>query len=102
MAVRLPEELITKTAEGKTVLFVGAGMSRLSVLPGWTDLLLRAVDWAEEKQIKLGDAESIRRDDGSGNLTVAAQEIRSHMGLCGTSPFLARDFRNDKLKLWNR
>lgn len=29
MPVSLPEELVNRTAEGKTVLFVGAGIKRL-------------------------------------------------------------------------
>jgi TolA-binding protein len=38
MPVTVPEELAAQTAEGNTVLFVGAGMSRPR-LPGWRDLL---------------------------------------------------------------
>lgn len=70
MAVSVPKELATRTAEGETVLFVGAGMSQPE-LPGWSGLLKEMLKWARGESIQL-DFDSIEELIAENDLLLAA------------------------------
>jgi formylglycine-generating enzyme required for sulfatase activity len=98
MPVALPDELVIQTAQGDTVLFVGAGMSQPQ-LPGWRSLLEQMLKWAGRQQISLGDAEdSVRELINQNDLLLAAQELRSRLGENNFCQFLRELFRNRDLK----
>ena len=98
MPVAVPEELTVQTAEGNTVLFVGAGMSQPR-LPGWRDLLSEMLDWAVSQSISLGGEEEAIRDlIGRGKLPLAAQLLRERLGEGDFCRFLRRVFRDPSLQ----
>ena len=62
MDPKIPDELLTRTAAHKTVLFVGAGLSRPQ-LPGWADLLHQMLAWTLAQGISL---DSVKGATGPG------------------------------------
>jgi len=99
VAVEIPKELAERMAEGRVVLFVGAGMSQPQ-LPGWLQLLERMLDWTRDQRISLdGMEDSIRDLIAQGDLLLAAQELRSRMGESNFHRFLQEVFRDPQLAL---
>jgi len=97
VAVDIPKELAERMAEGRVVLFVGAGMS-LPQLPGWLQLLERMLDWTRDQHISIeGMEDSIRDLIAQGDLLLAAQELRSRMGESNFHRFLQGVFRDPQL-----
>src|SRR6266567_4707645 len=96
MSVLIPDQLRKSMAEGNTVLFVGAGMSRPH-LPGWSDLLRQMLVWARSNSISLDEKEidELIRD---GDLLLAAQELRSRFGESNFRQFIKKIFRDPNLK----
>ncbi len=77
MAIRIPDELSKAVANGRAVLFVGAGMSRPQ-LPGWVGLLERMRDWAAKEGI--APPAHLATLIGRGKLMLAADELRRALG----------------------
>src|SRR5437879_3631334 len=98
VAVEIPRELAERMAERRVVLFAGAGISQPQ-LPGWTDLLKRMLTWAGEQGIRLdGMEDSIGELIATGDVLLAAQELRSRMGEPNFFRFIQEVFREPGLK----
>jgi formylglycine-generating enzyme required for sulfatase activity len=98
VAVEIPRELAERMAEGRVVLFAGAGMSQPQ-LPGWKGLLELMIEWTREQQISLdGMEESILELIGQGDVLLAAQELRSRMGESNFFQFIQEVFRAPGIK----
>ena len=69
MSVPIPDKLIERTADGRTVLFVGAGMS-MPELPGWKALLEEMAKWCGRQGIRV-DRDSIEELIAGGDLLLA-------------------------------
>ena len=94
----VPPDLAARTAQGETVLFVGAGMS-MPRLPGWKELLERMLAWARAQHVALGGTEdSIRDLIARGKLLLAAYELRSRLGESNFCRFVREVFRDPALQ----
>lgn len=72
MAIRIPAELAKAVANGRAMLFVGAGMSRPQ-LPGWEVLLRLMTEWARSNGF--APPPDIAKLIGKGKLMLAAEQI---------------------------
>ena len=79
MLPAIPQELSKSLAEGRAVLFVGAGLS-MPQLPGWTALLEQMIEYAGREGISLGGMEADIRELIPKEPLLAAQELRSRFG----------------------
>lgn len=57
---QIPKTLIDDLINDRCVVFVGAGLSQDAGLPGWSKLLNRMIDWAEENNINVNDKSELR------------------------------------------
>ena len=97
MPVDIPNNLIEQMAEGKVVLFAGAGMSRPG-LPGWSDLLNKMIDWARREKFPIAGVKNIQGLIKNKKSTEAAQEIRQQLGDNRFLEFMHKTFRDPALK----
>jgi formylglycine-generating enzyme required for sulfatase activity len=98
MPIGVPDDLAARMAQGETVLFAGAGMSKPR-LPGWSELLERMLAWAGRQQISLAGAEdSIRDLIGRNKLLLAAHQLRARLGENNFCRFIREVFRDPQLQ----
>jgi hypothetical protein len=97
VGVELPKTLFESMAEGRVVLFAGAGMSAPQ-LPGWQVLLEEMLEWTREESISLASPyDEINELIQGGELLLAAHTLRSQMGEGNFQRFTQRVFRNPRL-----
>ena len=101
MPIGVPDDLAARMAQGETVLFAGAGMSKPR-LPGWSELLERMLAWAGRQQISLAGAEDSIRDligrNDSNKLLLAAHQLRARLGENNFCQFIRQVFRDPQLQ----
>lgn len=72
--MQIPPELVKKIANGRAVVFIGAGLSQGAGLPGWPQLLKQMIDWGEDSGVKLDDRKELEDYIEDGDLLMVAKK----------------------------
>jgi formylglycine-generating enzyme required for sulfatase activity len=98
MPAGLPKQLSDSMAQGRVVLFAGAGLSAPQ-LPGWAKLLQDMLQWTRLQSIPLASpCEEIAELIKDADLLLAAQTLRSQMGEPNFQRFIQETFRHPNLR----
>lgn len=69
----IPTEIIEAGKDGKLVLFVGAGTSRLIGLPGWYDFAVQILNQLQPKPLNFEDIEQLKSLEPKKIISIAKQ-----------------------------
>ena len=92
--VEIPPGLIRAIQSRRCVLFIGAGVSQASGLPGWKPLLSDLVSWCKSEKITLSRKTSINQSLKKNELLEVAEEIKSQIGAENLRCYLGKVFHN--------
>jgi SIR2-like domain len=96
--MNVPKDLVDQIAQGKGVVFAGAGLSQGAGLPGWPGLLRQMLDWSEKHGKELTDREELEFYIDNGELLLVAEEMHERLGREDFRRFMAELFRKPGLK----
>jgi hypothetical protein len=94
----VPKELVDQIARDNCVVFVGAGLSQGTGLPGWPALLRQMLDWSEDHGVELADRAELEGYIKDGDLRLVAEEMRERLGKDDFRRFMAEVFRKPGLQ----
>ncbi|NIM11911.1 MAG: NACHT domain-containing protein [Candidatus Aminicenantes bacterium] len=94
--MQIPKDLIEQIAKGRAVAFIGAGLSQGAGLPGWPQLLKQMMDWGEQNRIAMDDRKELEEYIESGELLMAAEELRERLGKSAFHQFMMEVFLESK------
>lgn len=106
---KIPPRLVTAIADGKGVLFAGAGLSRARTeqgegyLPNWKGLLILLLKRAtQEGGLNQREAQRLRRQLEAGKFLLVAEIIRRRLGANEVDRALVEIFANPELHSTHR
>lgn len=94
----IPEDLVASIVERRAIVLVGAGLSRPCGLPSWTTMLTQMIDWASSHSISVSDRSALLKCIKSGDLLIAAEDLRDQLGKESFRRFMAETFRKPTLR----
>jgi hypothetical protein len=94
--MKIPKDLIEQISKGHAVAFIGAGLSQGAGLPGWPQLLKQMMDWGEQNGVKMDDRNELEEYIKSGELLMAAEELRERLGKSAFHQFMREVFLESK------
>jgi hypothetical protein len=100
MEVKLPPQLIEEIHQNNTVLFVGAGLSMQAGFPGWEELIVHMIEWADNLGLidSREEREELKQLVKKGELLLVASELRELMTPRDYLTFMKSKFRDESKK----
>jgi hypothetical protein len=88
----LPPQIVQAAQEGRLVIFVGAGISRLMGCPSWEQLADRCItELAHQRLLTFGEAEQLQHLDAKKRLTIALQIAKAGLASLDFVKFIQPD-----------
>lgn len=96
--LKVPNELLDKLSSGNCVLFVGAGLSQGSGLPGWPQTLRQMITWGADHGVDVSGRRELVGFIRKNDLLTVAEEMRERMGKERFREFMSEVFRKPGLQ----
>lgn len=96
--VEIPPELIRAIQSRRCVVFIGAGVSQASGLPGWKSLLSDLINWCKSEKIVLSKKTVINQSLKKNELLEVAEEIKSQIGGENLRRYLSEVFHDPLIR----
>ncbi|UCE36431.1 MAG: SIR2 family protein [Thermoplasmata archaeon] len=99
MTKKIPEGLIEELNRGNLVLFVGAGISKPSGLPNWSELMQKMIDWTKYHcALSVSELNKINKLLEDKDYLTLSEELRKKMGKSHFFNFMYKVFRSKELQ----